>query len=232
MKYIVFTLISLMVSATYAQTAADANKVKVAVIDTGYSGLYGTAFTTASLCKEGHYDLTKNAPIIGYDEIGHGTFVANLIVENAMRPDICIVVFKVDAYVREETRHHIGNALVKAYNAGVRVVNISMAHPNLSQREQNIVNTLVKRGMKIFVSAGNEGVDLNQTCRAFPACYGTKNPNLYRVGATDKAGLVEAYSNRGSIVQVYEYGDIPGVGRGTSFASPRAAARYLREQKK
>ena len=226
MKLIIHTLIMLAVSTTYAN---DQFKTKVAVIDTGYSGFFATAKTKKSMCKSGHYDFTVDEPILGYDHIGHGTFVTNLIVENAKRKDICIVMYKVSAYVNENTRDHITKALVYAYKQGARVVNISMGDPTFNYKESKTFKVAARKGMKIFVAAGNEEKNLNQMCNIYPGCYTA--PNIFTVGSTDRTGLIETYSNKGSKVQIYEYGTIPNIGRGTSFATPRAVARYLRERK-
>lgn len=226
MRSIVFTLITLMMSIGYA---SDKYKTKVAVIDTGYSGFFATKRTKKTMCKKGHYDFTFKEPKMGYDVIGHGTFVTNLIVENAKRDDICILMYKVSAYSREETRDHIQRALIYAYKKGARVVNISMGDRTFNYNESKIFKMAARKGMKIFVAAGNEGKNMNDMCNIYPGCYTA--PNIFTVGSTDRTGLIETYSNKGSKVQIYEYGTIPNVGRGTSFATPRAVARFLRERK-
>jgi len=233
MKSIVYTLLTLVMSGTYVQAKVggpDKFKTKVAVIDTGFSAFYGTPLSQKMLCKSGHYDFTTMTPNVGYDEIGHGSFVTNLITGNAKRTDICILIYKVDAYVREETRHDITKALIYAFNKGARVTNISMGHPHFSHKEEKVFQRATKRGMKVFASAGNDGRDQNKMCKTFPACYASVREGLYVVGSVDRSGLLETYSNRGSRVHIYEYGSIERVGRGTSFAAPRALARYLRDQ--
>lgn len=231
MRRVVFTLITLAVSVACAKTPvkSDRYKTKVAVIDTGYSGWFATEKTKKSMCKSGHYDFKFGEAKLGYDNIGHGTFVTNLIVENAQRDDICILMYKVNAYVQEETRDHIQRALAYAYKQGARVVNISMGDPTFNYRESKVFKAAARKGMKIFVAAGNEGKNMNQMCNIYPGCYTA--PNIFTVGSTDKTGLIETYSNKGSKVQIYEYGTIPNIGRGTSFATPRAVARFLREKK-
>jgi len=224
MKIIVFTLITLMMSVSYAGL-----KTKVAVIDSGFSGLFATSRTKSMLCKTGHFDYTTNTANVGFDAIGHGTFVSNLIVENANRKDICIVVFKVNVYNSDIVNRHVTRALIRAHKLGVKAVNISLGVPVYSHIQKNVMRIISKRGMKIFVSAGNSGKNLNKKCDTYPACYA--GGNIYAVGSKDRSGLLETYSNRGAKVHIYEYGTIPGVGRGTSFASPRALARYLREMK-
>jgi cell wall-associated protease len=214
MRIVVFTLITLMISTTWG---SDKYKTKVAVIDTGYSGFFATKRTKKTMCKNGHYDFKFDEPKLGYDVIGHGTFVTNLIVENAKRDDICILMYKVNEYIQEKTRDHITKALAYAYKQGARVVNISMGDPTFNYRESKVFQRAARKGMKIFVAAGNEGKDMNQMCNIYPGCYTA--PNIFTVG------------NKGSKVQIYEYGTIPGVGRGTSFATPRAVARFLRERK-
>jgi len=205
---------------------------RVAIIDSGFTMFLATPKTRAALCKTGHFDFTMNTPNVGYDDFGHGTYVANLIVENAERTDICLVIYKVGLTTAENTRNHIAKALVYAFNKGARVVNISLGQTDNSVIEEKVIRTVTKRGMKLFVAAGNEHKDLNVQCNIYPACARVSNDNLYVTGSKDNSDLIENYSNRGSKVQVYELGTIPGIGRGTSFAAPRALARYLRERSK
>ena len=208
---------------------AKADTVKVAIIDTGFSGLYATPRTRKSLCKTGHFDFTTNTPNIGFDEIGHGSFVSNLVIETAKVKRVCLLIYKVNAYVNPRTRNHITKALLRAKNNGAQAVNISMGESNYFHGERAALRILGKAGIKVFVASGNDSADLNRACNIFPACYDDLSGNLLRVGARDRSGLLEAYGNKGLKVQLYEYGSIINIGRGTSFAAPRAAGKYLRE---
>ena len=226
MKFIIFTLISLIMSVSYGKMP-----IKIAVIDSGFSGLYATPRARKSLCKSGHYDFTTNTVNVGFDIIGHGTFITNLIVENARSINFCVIVFKVNVYDVKIGNRHITHAIVKAHKLGVKAINISLGVPIYSHRQKRVMKAAARRGMKIFISAGNQGRDLNHWCMTFPACYASSGKNIYVVGAVDQRGLIETYSNRGALVHIYEYGSIMGIGRGTSFAAPRALARYLREKR-
>lgn len=227
MKYIILVLINLILSISYAKDLDSI--IKVAVIDTGYSGAFATPKLKKQLCDSGHYDITAGQPILGYDMIGHGTYVANILFETANIDNSCLLVYKIIDPFYPSPEDAIYQALVHAYKAGANVINMSVSINRFSAKERRAIDFLTKKGVKIFVSAGNESTDLNNQCLSYPTCYKGLNLNFHRVGALDQSGLVEAYSNKGFKVDLYEYGTILNVGRGTSFSSPRAAGNYLRE---
>lgn len=224
MKFILSTLLLLIYSTSYA------DQLRVAVIDTGYNGMFATPQLRSQLCKDGHYDVTLDQPVLGFDLIGHGTHVANLLFETAGVDDSCLLVYKIIDPFIPSPEDAIYRALVQAYKASANVINISASTNKFSAKEQRALQILTKKGVQIFLSAGNESDNLNDVCKTYPSCYRNLNSNFHIVGALDNAGLVEAYSNRGLKVDIYEYGIIEGVGRGTSFASPRAAGNFIREK--
>ena len=220
-----------MVITCTAALAEDAKpKTRVAIIDSGFNVFMGSKDLSKKLCKEGHYDFSSGFPIVGFDFIGHGTYVNDLIDKSAQRDDVCYLHYKVFGGFARFDENVLAKAMLKAYRAGATVINMSLSHRSYSEKEKRVMKYTANRGVRYFVSSGNDSIDMNKFCTNYPACYkGVRNMKV--VGSTGKGSLVERYSNHGLKVDIYEYGSIEGVGRGTSFASPRAAGKFLKDSK-
>lgn len=200
-------------------------RYKIAVIDTGFTPMMFDT-TGFKLCESGHYDFNTNTPTVGRDTMGHGAYVTALINHHAQTNNICFLVYKVFGE-NVKDQYAVTNALIKAYKAGAKAVNMSLYMTQYSERTRRVFKYVSKRGVKLFVASGNHGVDLNKICRYYPVCYKGINPRLTIVGATDRYNRVARYSNIGAKLTVYQFGDV-GRSRGTSFASPRALGDYVR----
>lgn len=222
--YILIVLLGFM-SVTTAKAAPKI--MKVAVLDTGFgfdAELNKKAF---KICDTGSYDFTTNLPIVGDDNIGHGTTVTSLINEHADTKNMCFIIYKVLGSGRKDV-NNIDKALVAAYRERVDVINISIEIYMHSDRTNRILKNLTNRGTKVFAASGNSGKDLGSKCNIYPACYRNLNQNFVPVGALDEDFDVAKYSNYGAFITVYKYGRTVQGARGTSFASPRAAGDYIK----
>ena len=219
-----FTIGFLAGELAKAETLDD--KYKIAIIDTGFTFV---PFSTAGfkLCDSGHYDFDTNTATVGEDTIGHGAYVTALVNHYANSNKICFMIYKVFGKNVRNGHKAIDSAMIKAYKAGAKAINMSLYMTQYSERTRKIVRHITKNGVKIFVSSGNSGTDMNKTCYTYPVCYKGINKNMVVVGATDYYGRVARYSNVGTRVDIYQYGDL-GRARGTSFASPRALGDYIR----
>lgn len=202
--------------------------LKVAVIDSGYT-LLPFDNSGFKLCKEGHYDYSKNEDKVGSDDLAHGSFVLSLINQHANTQNICFIVYKV--FGPGTSIDSIDSALIKAYRNGAKVINMSLTMFYHSKRTENIIKFLTKRGIKIFAAAGNANQNFNTKCNRYPACFNIKNENLVVVGALDEDADVAKYSNYGARIALFKYGRTALGARGTSFAAPRAAGDYIRSLK-
>ena len=64
----------------------------------------------------------------------------------------------------------VASAIVKAVRRGARVINLSLGGPVKSYNVEKALRYAGKRGVRVFVAAGNESSNLNYTCSTYPAC--------------------------------------------------------------
>lgn len=221
--------LALLIGASMALCSkARADEIKpepyrIAIIDTGMSYIpFDTTYF--KLCKDGHYDFSQKTATVGEDTIGHGSFVAALVNQRANTDNICFLVYKVFPATDREV---VTKAMIKAYRAGAKAMNLSLSIGMYSRHLERVTKALTKRGVKLFVSSGNDGENLNKRCMIYPQCIKGAGPNLKLVGATNRFYEPTKYSNYGMRLHVWHWGTI-GDARGTSFASPRALGDYIR----
>lgn len=230
MRILSFILGILMVS--FFLVAANAAP-KIAVIDTGFSA---QAKDAVKLCKTGHYDFVNNEKKVGVDEYGHGTVVSAIMSQASKKKYRCMLVYKVIGFFgTNDVTKDIGRAIMHAVSNGAKVINISMGGPGISYRNKRIINAALKRGVKFFVAAGNDNVNMDKVCNYYPACYNLDNTNFHVVGSMNALMQKSSYSNYGAKVNTWIFGEPIINGRifyGTSFASPHAAGLYLLRKEK
>jgi hypothetical protein len=208
-------------------------QIRVAIADTGLDKRF--LDPSVKICKNGHYDFVENrAGIKTEPSSPHGTYIANIIGAELGDADYCIVVYNVwdeNGNVHDLIRMSISAYRMASVN-GVSVMNYSLQGFAHSYIERNALVRVTSSGLKIFVAAGNDNIDLNQVCSSYPACYDI--PGLVVVGAhSDSDPQARAsYSNYGRKVDVWKSGSYNDIRRGvytrgTSFAAPRAAADYV-----
>lgn len=192
--------------------------IRVAVIDTGldlkkYKNL---------LCKTGHKDFTNTGI---KDRMNHGTLVVENIKKAAGNSNYCLIILKY--YDQFSTVNNYMQALEEAIHLKVDVVNYSGGGNNLLLPELAAIE--LNPDIKFFVSAGNNGANLDENCFYYPACL--NSPNMTVVGAM-KGPEKANYSNYGLVVDEWEEGfatDEKGhISFGTSFSTPTATGKYIR----
>lgn len=223
---------------TAPQAEAAKPRYKIAVIDTGYDPSRAT--TTAKLCKDGHWDFLTQTPNINFTQ-EHGTLVTSIIAEKLQEVDYCIIVITITT--NEEgifTGEIIAEALKKAFISDPTVINMSFhGGVDKSEEERLAIEEAAKRSIPLFLSAGNENINLDNNCNVYPQCY-KPTGTIILVGAQGEMEPKEkaSYSNYGKRVDIWAPGDATGadghVEHGTSFATPRALAEdilYLESQR-
>lgn len=203
--------------------------IRIAVIDSGYTY---TEYSKVKFCATGHKDFTNTGI---RDNHGHGTHITNTIVTR-LTVDYCIIIIKfhdpkTNKYFSEYSSQKQFDYLL---SQDVDVINYSAGGPGYFKDEKKSIVTLLKRGVKIFVAAGNEGLNLNEDCNYYPACYNLKG--LRVVGSINKDNKRSKFSNYGKVVDSWEIGvDVvedtgyngPRAMNGTSQATAIATANYV-----
>lgn len=193
---------------------ASETRSRIVVIDTGLTANFPTKYR----CIDGDKDFT-NTDLL--DKMGHGTIVANLIIENMDASEYCINTLKwVEYRANDKDKDAIYNALKHAATLkGVKYINMSLAGRLKVPKESAILNKLMKKGVTIVVAAGNDGYNLSKGCIIYPACYYKKRRN-YIVVADSCEGDISGNFN--GPVNAQECGRIiigSSEYRGTSFSS-------------
>lgn len=151
--------------------------VKVGILDTG-STLAGA---------RNYYLVEPPADASGWN--GHGTAVADLIGQIAPAADLHSWRIANDA--GESNSFLLAQGILAAMDAGVDILNISMASYGNSAILHDAVKLAQEAGIKIFASGGNEGYDQV----AYPAAY----EGVVGVGAVDANGTYLNFSNTGDV---------------------------------
>jgi subtilisin family serine protease len=219
-------LLTIITALLLLSAPALGKQIRVAVVDTGFSGIYGSQAALQQLCKKGHHDFSTGENIVGYDKSGHGSYVATIITKETEHKDYCMMILKV--FGSKSGKFTVSKAIKKAVKNGATIINLSLELLHYSEYDKKVFKWATKKGIKIFAAAGNKGQNLNKFCNSYPSCY-KLNDNLVRVGALDVYDNKADYSNYGMSIAVYKFGEYDERTLGTSFAAPRAVASYLNE---
>jgi subtilisin family serine protease len=201
MKYFVYLLLLFNTIAIYAKET----RQKIVVIDTGYNRAHWSNLPVGTICENGMLDVTGTGP---QDNHGHGTNIVGLIANGIDTKRFCIVSikwydtdFKVTLPI---LTGRIRSAIKLAEQQNPYLVNLSSSGSSFDSIEQMIISRMTYRGIKVVVSAGNDGFDLQQNCNIYPACYNANQLNYYVVGGVDKLNKIFSRSNRSGPVRYYE----------------------------
>lgn len=211
---------------------------RIAVIDTGFNK---TTSSKVKLCADGHKDFT------GFewdnDAYGHGTHVTNTLANNLTIDNYCIIIIKYTHNPDLENKTFLPlDRTIAAFQylntIDVDVVNYSAGGAFFIKEEKKALLALKKRGVSIFVAAGNEYMNLNKKCDFYPPCY---KLGIHVIGNLKSDGKRNPSSNYGRIVNHWEMGTgiMAEVSErvymrltGTSQASPVALAHWLNRKEK
>jgi subtilisin family serine protease len=197
--------------------------VSVAVLDTGVDGAHPDL---AGVVLPAGYDFV-NLDANPTDDEGHGTAVAGVIGARTNNHEgqagVCwtctILPEKVLGANGEGDTAKIALALVRAADAGARVINMSFGGPGVSQALAEAVAYAAGKGAILIAAAGNSG----RLEPFYPAAY----PQVISVAATDPADHLYEWSNYGSWVAVAAPGCnvAPGLSGGyVNFCGTSSAA--------
>ena len=188
--------------------------VVVAVLDTGVDA--------------SHPDL-RGAVLPGFDVVGnttntadaegHGTSVAGIIAARSNNAagvaGICwscsILPVKVLGADGTGDMATLAAGIVKAADAGARVINMSLGGPAGSATLDQAIAYAVAKNAVLVAAAGNNGTSTPY----YPAA----SPNVIGVAATDDADRLYSWSNRGDWVRVTAPGCDPATALGNGYSN-------------
>ena len=229
MRKRLFPILAALLLLASAAQAAEAEEIRVAVIDSGIS----VEAVSAERIAAG-YNYIRPQDDTG-DKLGHGTAVAAIIVgsEKARVTGICptaALVPLVYCSANGEGREVSGGTAMTAqavYDAvdvyGCRIINISSGTPTESKTLRDAVDYAAERGALVVASAGNAG-RTDPEAVYYPGGY----ESVLCVGACNTDGSLADFSQRGDTVDLLARGadlrlaSIRGTrirGEGTSFAT-------------
>lgn len=194
-------------------------KVTVAVLDSG-------ARFTAGLLENRVVDSGVNTSDSGdkksaYDDNGHGTQVAGIIVNNT-NENVEIVAYKVLNSNKQSTNLSVALGIQAAINDNVDVINLSLSGMKYSELLYEAICEAYQRDIVVVCSAGN---DNKNTENYYPAAF----EETITVGSIDEKGNRSFFSNWGENVDFVAPGHNISVTTnkidyGTSFSAPFVTA--------
>lgn len=196
----------------------------VAVID---SGTFPHPLIQPKLRTGGH-DYIDNDDDSTNDLNGHGTRVAGIVADCTQEQPVYIYPIRVlDANNNGRTSNVI-SAVLEAAEAKADVINLSLSTFSQSELLESAIRSAISEGSVVVAAAGNYACDASEVT---PACM--TDAGIVVVGSVDENGVLSSFSNYGSSVDVYFYGqNITSCSRsgsyvadsGTSMAAPHIAA--------
>lgn len=173
---------------------ATETRFKVVIYDTGIIDEMLPGYA----CEEGHKDFT------GYGQKAvqkHGTNVAGIIFRGISNKKGCYIAIKVFHYEHTSiSTERWADALLHVLRLRPDAMNMSVYSKMPDISEKIALKAILKRGIPLTVSAGNDMANLDERCNSYPSCYRFTEPNFIVVGSKLRS------SNRGSMVDVLESG--------------------------
>ena len=219
---IVISFVVLIVAYTCGISAAKANTIKIAVIDTGFNNKYEDK---VKLCNTGHRDFTGTGL---HDNHGHGTHISGLIAENAIN-NYCIMILKSYDPVDGGSIANSTLAIEWAILQGADIINYSGGGLSANSREKKAVLKALDAGIIIVAAAGNEHANLSHTAY-YPASY---DKRIVVVGNLTKDGRRAPSSSFGGPTDLMVRGTnirgINGTMTGTSQSTAIVTGRIAKQ---
>lgn len=207
MKYLLILLFPALVQA---------KTLRVAVIDGGF---HEEIVKDLPICPG--TEIIKISPVLSKD---HGTNVAGLIDKFAENKDFCLILIQGLGSIEYSIL-----SLAHAINQGADIINYSGGgFGNENWQEKYMIDRFIESGGVMFAAAGNgisgKGVNLEEKCSYFPACY-NKKINII--------GNFEKYSNYGrNVIKLIEDGKREPIYhislKGTSQSTAIATGLYIK----
>lgn len=199
-------------------------QVVVALLDTGLtSGVANADFLLPSVSVTG----TSSAPAPG--DLSHGaamfeTILQGLAMTQPSDQSQAVRVLPVDIYGSQQqaSTFDLAMGIATALDQGANVLNLSLSGASPSPMVHELLQQAAAAGVLIFAAPGNEP----SAAPTYPAAY----PEVIAVTASDSAGQLASYANRGTFIDLIAPGTsvVPYEGdtwvvNGTSVSTAYAA---------
>ena len=140
--------------------------VKIAVIDTGIDEEYSKHIPH---CSSPDKDFSGTGI---KDAHGHGTHIASIIASKQGREGYCLLIIKFwnPAAAGVINGKNLIDSINYAVDMKVDVINLSVEGDEFQQEEFKAITRALKKGIKIFVAAGNSNRNIDDE-PSFPASY-------------------------------------------------------------
>ena len=198
----------------YLDSKKASKEIKVAIIDTGID-LTDTKF------KDRIIDLKTNLSSTGkensiQDDNGHGTEMADIICSNSSNM-VKVMPIKVANSDGKTTILSTYIGIQKAIDNNADIISISMNTYKSTESLilTDIINQATSKGIKVIVSAGNEGTNTNTITPA-------DIESAIVVSSVGNSGNFEGYSNYGDTIDYSSYGNYKNK-CGTSYSAANLA---------
>ena len=181
--------------------------VTIAVIDSGVNA----DETSANII--GGYDFTDDS-VTYEDDMGHGTTTASIISETAQDADILAV--KVFDDNGETDSSIVAEAIRYAVDMQAKVLTMSFTLFPVTNTLIDAIDYAADQGAILIAAAGNSSTEILDAALA-------AQDNVITVGSVDSNGMLSAWSNYGSVVDLYAPWDVIDSEEGEAGTSLSAA---------
>jgi subtilisin family serine protease len=138
-----------------------------------------------------------------FDFTGHGTFVTGIIAASpvngtgvqGVNPNVKIMPLRVMNSTGRVYSTRTAAAIYYAVQNGAKIINLSLATPQLSASEKRAVDYAAGKGVLVIAAAGNDGRDVKDYSPA-------SLENVITVAATDPQDKRAGFSNFGAAVDI------------------------------
>lgn len=198
MRHIVFTAIILLITLFLLLATANAQSIKVMLIDTGIDGLHKS------------FDSYKVSGDL-YDPNGHGTQMASIVLygdldKTTLKGDpVCKQVQLISCdYYSNNSSKQVADCIKEAIKQKVYIVNFSSVGGSFDKDEYQALHELELSKIKFITSAGNKNRNI-RTYPLFPASLGYEYigrtlpilHNVITLGASTSKGTRADFSDYG-----------------------------------
>ncbi len=202
--------------------------VEIAVIDSGVQSDHD--FLQNRVEPTGFNSVTSGGTC--YDDRGHGTQVAGVIVANT-KSNVTVKPYKVLNKYGEGSVSQVVLGIDAAIEDGVNIINLSMTMQGINETLHEAIQRAWVNGIIVVVAAGNSGDDLSTTSYS-PACFEEvisvmSCSNERRLSTFSNYGTPADYAAPGEDVLSPTINNQYKISSGTSLAAPFICAAVAYE---